>query len=1000
MVKLRAVRRVENDMGQTSSQLGPPQIEGQTANMAGTRKKSKSKQSKKKAAVEQLRLEEEQESARALMQLAQGSVEHGRRRYYEEDSQPTAHPETEGSQHQYGPNMTSQEIIALTSQEHSSDERAKRKKKKDKRARIRDEVLETLNDLGVNDSQGARHDRPSKQSRQREQTPTIEMDVNPRQSVQALDDSSTGDEVDNIAKGTQDFVEPVPNGHETVERSRSPPRKSLQQSQEDPAALPAYSASQRLRGISETATKLNLKKRKRPAGVSTDATDATDPTQMWVDQVVDSQPPQQDYQGQYPFSDNFDPFGVDQGQAHPADLDGHPQVPVVPIDPVLHSMNAQSRSERAPAMLHYGPDLAQIRTHGSTKSRKRRRVEALQESANAQGANEEEVPYYSPYASHESRGGPQDHTLLGDDHVQSKNFPELGSPFEMEPMRNGQPESEYIDLTNRQSKEGYRNTESVHQNGVPSNRKSKTENNKDHFGSAEIVRLEAFRDHYCETNNKTPHEFNDIIQSNIRGNPRAVALFKEIQDIFPLHRRSYVQRFCRRKFHNFSARGTWTPAEDEMLRRAVAEKGTAWKTVGEMIERFPEDCRDRYRNYLANAEHRNREQWTEAEVVNLAGAIVDCMRTMKVDRHRQKQEQYGHDVPMSESEGEQDKAVTKLINWQAVSDRMGAYGGGRSRLQCSFKWNKLKPKDQKRYLRDIRESRRGLNGFQVPNDNFTKSGGWRMRQASKKVSNMLPGDRYDLLQAVLQCGAPSEGNIPWKSMGEDWWQARWTTTERKAAWLMLKDDLPGSDGMDYRDVVYRLLTPLLAQGIDERWDPIGYEHHASHANMNPPRPKKKGKGKEKEQGRETVKQRRAAEANMRRQEREIQLGIKSREFVDDEDDNDDDDNGDVTGAYRPPRAARHEASPGFEPNDFNRFDTLMTPVRPRRGARRRSMAAGNGRAGDGGMDNADAGEEGNGDDDNHDVGSAHEHDSLFDERPDPEVSQELAGRVLSLQQLQ
>ena len=957
--------------------------------MAETRKskekKSKSKKGKKTTAVEQLRREEEQESARALMQLAQGSIEHARAPYQQTSQAAHTQPEAEDSQHQYGPDMTSQDIITRMSQEYSSDGKAKRNGKKEKKKRARKEVIEALDDLDAHDTKTLPLDQLSTPSGLEDQILPGAIDVSRRRSLQALDDSSTDDEVE----GYQELTQPQQPAENAIRSSQSRPGESFENTQEFHPGLPDYSASQRFGGTDEApVTKPTLKRKRQSApSVSAGATEPTqsvDPTQTWVDQVADSQPPQQNGKGQYTFSPYFGALDAShQDRTDSADLFGQMQGSEMLIDPVLHGVNARSPSVER---LHT-QDLATVparnEKHVSKKPRKRRRVDQLHGDTVGQGADDEEVPYYSPYATHERRGGPQDHSFLDRDNALQQGYPRLGSPLTVDPARSGRVANHQQQLEDLQGAD--KDSINVDQNGRSSKRAIKSNGtDKDHFGPTEIAKIEEFRDRYCEANNKTHRQFNDIIQSNIRSNPQAIALFKDIQDIFLTHRRSYVQRFCRRKFHNFSARGIWTPKEDEELRQAIAEKGTAWTTIGAMIERFPEDCRDRYRNYLANAQHRNREQWTDAEIVNLAGAIVDCMHMMKAERHRLKMEKYGHDVAMSDDGEEQDKTHMKLINWQAVSDRMGAYGGGRSRLQCSFKWNKLKEHDRRRYLRDIRESRRGLNALQAPNDNYTKSSGWRMKQASKKVANMLSGDRYDLLQAILHSGAPSEGNIPWRTIGEAWWQGKWTTTERKAGWLMMKQELPGSEEMDYRDIVYRLLTPLLQQDTTVRWDPSGYEasqqsqlkkKNTPHsANPDGTTRKMKGKGRAGE--------RRAEEANMRRHANDIPYGAKSREYVGDS--NDDDDN-DGDGTYRPRL---------LQP-DVNMFDPLPTPGRRRRSSRQSGGDAYKDKDGD-----RDKDEEGE--------GSVHSRNSLFDESDDggqtgvgldEGVSRELAGKVLALQHL-
>ncbi|MCJ1269072.1 RNA polymerase I enhancer binding protein [Lobaria immixta] len=387
------------------------------------------------------------------------------------------------------------------------------------------------------------------------------------------------------------------------------------------------------------------------------------------------------------------------------------------------------------------------------------------------------------------------------------------------------------------------------------------------FTESEVLKLDAFRDSYCQQNEMTQWRFNELIQSGVRNNREAANLWNEVHEVTPYRTRMSTMRFCRRRYHNFIARGTWTQSEDESLRQAVAEKGKSWKAVGEMIERFPEDCRDRYRNYHVNSEHRNREQWTEGEVKNLCSAVYECMRMMKQEQKRARQERFdGRDVPESEPESDEEIQEIKLINWQAVSDRMGPAGGGRSRLQCSFKWGKLKTADRDRYWKEVRAATRAKPPLQKNNSSKEK-GQWRLRKALKNLRNMKPGDRYDFLQAFSTCGAVEEGNIPYRVLGNEAFRSRWTTSERKAAWHKFKGEVPGADKMDYRDVVNRLLTQLMANSADkleERWDP------KVHGDINVVR-----------------KRRRLTETEKKEREklrRESRMNIKSLEFVHSTDD--------------------------------------------------------------------------------------------------------------------
>lgn len=328
---------------------------------------------------------------------------------------------------------------------------------------------------------------------------------------------------------------------------------------------------------------------------------------------------------------------------------------------------------------------------------------------------------------------------------------------------------------------------------------------------AEISRLDAFRDKYCTENGLSSLQFNARVQSSIRYDKDVSELFKEAHLTFPYRTRMSVTRFCRRRYHNFPARGTWTESEDESLKQAVIVKGRSWKAVGEMINRFPEDCRDRYRNYHINAQNRNQESWTDAEILNLCRAVHDCMVKMKELNQQAKSKKFvGREVPESDSESDEEVRDSRLINWQIVSDAMGP-GGGRSRLQCSLKWAQLRMTDRAKFMKRVNGTLRGSSLTDNDKTKKLKTENWRVTRAMRKLGNLKPGDRYDFLQAFATCKAKEEGNIAWRSLGDQAFRSRWTTIERKAALQIFKSEIPDGNNMDYRDIANRLLTRLMAE---------------------------------------------------------------------------------------------------------------------------------------------------------------------------------------------
>ncbi|KAL8693578.1 MAG: hypothetical protein Q9218_001620 [Villophora microphyllina] len=400
------------------------------------------------------------------------------------------------------------------------------------------------------------------------------------------------------------------------------------------------------------------------------------------------------------------------------------------------------------------------------------------------------------------------------------------------------------------------------------------------FSDDEVVKLEAFRARYCEEEEITKQRFNDLVQTNVRESHEAKRLFKLLYEELPYRKHASIVRYCRRQFHNFSARGTWTEADDEELKNAVALKGKAWKAVGDMVGRLWEDCRDRYRNYHVNADQKTKERWTHDEVCRLAQGVDECMQLLRVERMQAKEEKYqGREMQESEPDSDQEAQDTKFINWQVVSERMG---GSRSRLQCSYKWNHLKNADRLYYLRTIRRLAKG-KGFK---SNAEKEP-WRLQRASRKLKNMMPGDRYEFLQAFIDCTAPTEQTITWQSLGSAEFRECWSTFDFKAALQLFKDETPGSAHMNYQEVVNRAYNKFIMENpgdLEEKW------HPDVHGDVNELEKELKKAQREQKKPKDPVQ---TYEVRRQLRERKFRTAtkVKSKAFIESDDDSDE---GEVT----------------------------------------------------------------------------------------------------------
>ena len=800
------------DMGQMSSQ---PQVPSTEASASKAQSKSKDKNGKpKKSRKKSVEMErpidqEEEESARTLLQISKAPMQQSRTPYYENGRALSAQLIGKSS-----PMSPSTEPIPKSKSRKMNDKKGTRKRARD----IYDFDGSEERSIGMEQYPEIPSSPPEQIDRS---SPSPYRPAIP--PVNALDEIPTDDDdVAEYEKYARDAASTDQSGlpdHDTFSYSQQP-SNPFDQDEVGEDMHKARELSANVYTLPQTGEMQKKKNRKR-------RTDGQGDKQSFAQDQSQYIPPLMSKA-----VDDF--FNIEMTSAN---LFCEHEGDSIPIDPELHSMNARPPSTELSNRNGDDQDILQDNgidqgRHGFSQPRKRRRLEELQ-CANGSG-----LPYMSTYSLQHEQENIQDQVLPGYEDMQTQASSGLDSSFQnnaayrdpgfsadgMQVKKSARRGENRGTRRAKSKKEGESN-----QKGDEDERatKEKAENGGS-FSAAEGLQLDAFRDNHCEANGMTIWQFNSLIQTPMRGNAQVKALFNEIHDILPYRPRMSVQKFCRRRFHNYT-RGTWNPDEDELLKQAVVEKGKAWKEVGDALGRMPEDCRDRWRNYLVNAEHRNREQWTDAEVVNLCSAILECMKLMKEERMRAREA--GEDVPECGTESDQEVDDMKHINWQAVSDRMGEHGGGRSRLQCSFKWGQLKKREQADFLKAVKESREIETKKPVRAKNP-----WRMKLASKKVGNMKSGDIYALLQAVVDLDVPEEGNIPWKSLGDVKFRATWTSTDKKAAWSRMKAHIPGSESMDYRSLANEMLSRVIDDGADsinERWDPD------LHGDLSAKKPRKK-----------------------------------------------------------------------------------------------------------------------------------------------------------------
>ena len=321
------------------------------------------------------------------------------------------------------------------------------------------------------------------------------------------------------------------------------------------------------------------------------------------------------------------------------------------------------------------------------------------------------------------------------------------------------------------------------------------------FVKVEVDRLERFVRAYREQNDMTTHEVNVMIQDLSRlQDPALDEMWNELFDLLPHRRPLAVRRTCRRRFHNYLSRGKWTEEEDEELKKLYVVKPNKWKTIGEMLSRMPEDCRDRWRNYLSCGSKRNTDGWTEDEELSLSVAVQECVQALRKDAIRQAKER---NLSPPDTENDED-----FLNFNIVSEKMGHT---RSRLQCSTHWRRMERRNARQ---------QSTYNYPVTPRELEETSGknrWRHEQAKMQCNSMELGDKYAILHQIANSGSLDECNIPWKCLHRD--DPKWTVLARKEAFKRMKKLVDRQDTL--RDTVKALLQHFESRyqaELDEYWD--------------------------------------------------------------------------------------------------------------------------------------------------------------------------------------
>jgi len=318
----------------------------------------------------------------------------------------------------------------------------------------------------------------------------------------------------------------------------------------------------------------------------------------------------------------------------------------------------------------------------------------------------------------------------------------------------------------------------------------------------EVDLLEGVVENYRQSNGLDQVAVNNLIQDSSRSSIKSAAsLWAEICSALPRRQRAGLQKAARRKFHNYEKRGRWTHEEDEALRQAYQKNPQKWKVIGASIGRFPEDCRDRYRNYLRCGESQHKDVWNAEETQKFKEIVHQLLDKLRTEQASKTEKADQKTTATSEDD------VERLLDWDIVSERMGRT---RSRLQCRNKWEILKESEFRDKAIEQAHQKHGQDSGKSP----------RYLQAKTNYDLMLPGDKFKIINIIrsslIDADRRYEFEIPWLQMQkatDD--ECKWTVPERKICLQEMKKVVTPPKGGGFLGYLEAMLNYMEEKYPDE-----------------------------------------------------------------------------------------------------------------------------------------------------------------------------------------
>jgi hypothetical protein len=286
-------------------------------------------------------------------------------------------------------------------------------------------------------------------------------------------------------------------------------------------------------------------------------------------------------------------------------------------------------------------------------------------------------------------------------------------------------------------------------------------------------------------------------------------LWYRLFEACPDRKRQKVINVARKKFHNFVARGTWTPEQDAELSALIGVNGTAWSKIAAIINRHPEDVRDRYRNYIVCGPNQRKDVWSEEEEARLTEHVKEAMEAIDELRKAEPRRLLLR------------KAYEELIDWQNISEKMERT---RSRLQCITKWKAMQNRiSGKKKEKKSSEGKRQQNHVQpeiLISDEDIAS---QLDLARQQMMSMREEEQYRLVLAIQGASVLSDAQIPWAKLLDKKFRGQWSRGAQVLLWDRLKQTVPGWESMTVLDVAQHIINDYNRTGSLPEVSGSGYD---------------------------------------------------------------------------------------------------------------------------------------------------------------------------------